>query len=84
MSLVHDMSLTYQYNRLKVNSNYTITMLAQVLKMNDNTKNNIEDSNWKANLIKTLARCNNPVYTDEIYAEVVRQLRVDQAVVSEK
>ena len=47
-------------------------MLADVLKMNDNTKNSYDDSYWKANLIYVLSLCNNPVYIDEIYAEIFR------------
>jgi len=66
------MSITYQYKRLKVNSNYTVEMLADVLKMNDNTKNSYDDSYWKANLIYVLSLCNNPVYIDEIYEEIFR------------
>lgn len=78
------MSITYQYKRLKVNSNYTVEMLADVLKMNDNTKNSYDDSYWKANLIYVLSLCNNPVYIDEIYEEIFRQLKVDQALISDK
>lgn len=66
------MNITYSYDRIKVNSNYTVELLADVLKMNDNTKNSYDDSYWKANLIYVLALCNNPVYIEEIYAEVYR------------
>jgi hypothetical protein len=70
--MVHDMSLTYRYSRVKVNSNYSITMLAHILKMNDNTRNTMDDSYWKANLIDALGHCNNPIYNDDIYREIVR------------
>ena len=41
---VSDMSLTYNYSRIRVNSSFVIEFLSEILKNNDNSSNPYDDS----------------------------------------
>jgi transcription initiation factor TFIID subunit 2 len=74
---VKDMSMSHEFTRLKVNSNFVVEFVAQIYRSNDNSFNAYDDSHWKAHLLQVLASFNNPLYAPEILHELLRVLRFD-------
>ncbi|OMJ84518.1 hypothetical protein SteCoe_14324 [Stentor coeruleus] len=79
---VSDMSLTYNYSRIRVNSSFVVEFLADVLKSNDNSNNSYDDSYWRGNLLEILGNTTNPVYISEIFQEMIWNFKIDTTIPS--
>ena len=79
---VKDMSLSFNFHRLRVNSNYISEFLRDLLRYSDNSANEYDDSHWRGWLLEQLCSCNNPTYTEETLDEVWRQMKLDAALQS--
>ena len=81
---VNDMSLTFNNSRIRVNSNFVVEFLAELLRNNDNSVNYYDDSFWRANLLQTLGSTTNPVYIEQIHQEMAWYLKYDLSLPSNK
>lgn len=79
---VKDMSLSFAFRRLRVNSNYITEFLRDLLRYCDNSVNEYEDCHWRGWLLEQLCSCNNPIYIEETMEEVLRQMKLDVALKS--
>lgn len=77
IAAVKDMSMSHEFARLKVNSNFVVEMVASIYRSNDNSFNAFDDSFWRAHLLDVLAHFNNPLYAPEILHELLRVLKFD-------
>jgi Bromodomain len=79
---VSDMSLTYNYARVRVNSSFVVEFLADVLKNNDNSCNTYDDCYWRGNLLEILGNTTNPIYIEQIYNELIWNSKIDMTIPS--
>jgi len=79
---VSDMSLTHNYSRIRVNSGFVVEFLADILKNNDNSLNSYEDCYWKGNLLEVLGGTTNPVYINQIFNEMIWNIKIDLTIPS--
>mmetsp|Transcript_1994 Transcript_1994/g.4469 ORF Transcript_1994/g.4469 Transcript_1994/m.4469 type:complete len:1083 (+) Transcript_1994:861-4109(+) len=77
VAAVKDMSMSHKFERLKVNSNFVVEMVASIYRSNDNSFNAYDDSYWRAHLLQVLAHFNNPLYAPEILEELLRVIKFD-------